>query len=267
MTLSKTLPESRIAERDHPRIIPIYQMTRSLRQRPMHSGRGCTTASADTCDIRYPSDPRKTTALLHIRPAGAVDAVDHDLEAFLQSAWRKLHTLNRRPPRCPRCRTSGANCDGNDSSGLPQFFCPHCHRRFNRLTGTPMARLKAPAKLWTYFGLISRPMQVAECARQLDIRHETVLNWSLQTRLWLLALDPTGSWERRVQLGVRYAVAPASALDRPAPAMQGCKCVLIRGEEASLPEENRAPLLMRVCPLCERAGRPRSKTIAKSDSE
>lgn len=116
-----------------------------------------------------------------------------------------------------------------------------------------MARLKSPDKVWTYFHLLSKPISVAACARQLDIAHETVLNWSLQTRLWLLALDPTGTWERRVQLGVRYAVAPSSALESPVFPSQGCRCALARDEGAFQGGADNGPLLMRVCPLCERA--------------
>jgi hypothetical protein len=127
-----------------------------------------------------------------------------------------------------------------------------------------MARVKAPAKMWEYFGLIGRSMPLTDCARQLEIRYETVVNWSLQTRLWLLTLDATGNWERRVRLGVHYAVVPATALGRTPAVLQGCQCVLIAGESGAVPEQSGAPLLMRVCPRCELAGRPRAKVTAKA---
>ncbi len=229
-----------------------------MHQRPMHLHAAGPIPPEVCAEVPYPRDPSQSTALLHIERSGHVDA-DDDLATLLRSAWRKLHTRSRRPPCCPRCQGNVARFDGNDVSGLPQFFCLHCHRRFNRLTGTPMARLKAPAKLWAYFGLVGRPMQLADCARQLDIRYETVVNWSLQTRLWLLSLDATGSWERRVQLGVHYAVVPASTLEGSSPGLQGCQCVVMAGAGAATPEGSQAPLLMRVCARCELAGRPHAK--------
>ncbi len=230
-------------------------MSRPQRQSRAHLASAISHAAVLTSapDLPYPSDPRQASALLHIRPSHHPDGNDHDLAAYLESAWRKLHTRSRRPLRCPRCHAGGTRYDGVDGSGLPQFFCDHCQRRFNRVTDTPMARLKSPDKILAYFHLISQPISVAECARQLDIRHETVLNWSLQTRLWLLTLDPTGSWELRVRLGVRYAVVPGSAPERPIGPTQGCRCELVKGEGASRRDADNMPLLMRVCPLCERA--------------
>ncbi|MDF3833797.1 DUF746 domain-containing protein [Cupriavidus basilensis] len=190
---------------------------------------------------------------MHVRPLGPGDAGDADLAAFLLSAWRKLHSASHRPPRCPRCDARGATCDGLDHSRLPQFHCHGCNRRFNRLTGTPMARLRPEDKLRAFFTLISLPASAAEVGRKLEIQPETVAHWSLQIRLWLLALDPEGSWESRVQLGVRYAVVPASVRDAPAKAAFGCRCTLVGSDSPSLSQADDGPLLMRVCPLCERA--------------
>ncbi len=193
---------------------------------------------------------------MHVRPLGPTDVADAGLTAFLLSAWRKLHTTSHRPPRCPRCNARGATYDGLDHSGLPQFHCHGCHRRFNRLTGTPMARLRPEDKLRAFFALISLPVSPAEAARKLAIQSETVAHWSLQIRLWLLALEPEGNWERRVRLGVRYAVVPASVLNAPVPATFACRCALIGHDSPSLNQADDGPLLMRVCPLCERAAHP-----------
>ncbi len=225
---------------------------------------GASTSPGASFDMPYRSDPHKATALMHVRPLGPADVADAGLTAFLLSAWRKLHTASQRPPRCPRCKARGATYDGLDRGGLPQFHCHGCSRRFNRLTGTPMARLRPDDKLRAFFALISLPMSVAEAARQLAIQGETVAHWSLQVRLWLLTLEPDGNWECRVRLGVRYAVVPAGVLDAPAPVTQGCRCAVAGGDgtfpgtaaASSLLAVNDGPLLMRVCPLCERAAHP-----------
>ncbi len=119
-----------------------------------------------------------------------------------------------------------------------------------------MARLRPEDKLRAFFALISLPVSPAQAARKLAIQPETVAHWSLQIRLWLLTLDPAGNRERRVRLGVRYAVVPASVLDAPAPATFGCRCAPIGRDSPSLNQADDGPLLMRVCPLCERAAHP-----------
>ncbi len=198
----------------------------------------------------YADEFRRATTLIHVRASGSADDA---LTAFLLSAWRKLHAASRRPPACPRCHARGAACacDGTDNSGLPLFQCAGCRQRFNRLTGTPMARLRLEDKAEAFFNLASQQVPVAEAARRLAIKSETVRHWSIQTRLWLLALDPQGDWERRVQLGVRYAVLPASARSESMRAVPGCKCFVASEDSDAFGDSGDAPLLVRVCPLCE----------------
>lgn len=194
---------------------------------------------------------RRATTLIHFRANGAAEVGDDGLTAFLMSAWRKLHSASHRPPQCPRCRARKAVYDGADTSGLPFFQCEGCRQRFNRLTGTPLARLRLEDKAEAFFNLASQQVSVAEAARRLAIKSETVRHWSIQTRLWLLALDPQGDWEGRVQLGVRYAVMPAVARGEPAPATPGCKCSIASDDSQALAEMENAPLLIRVCAFCE----------------
>jgi transposase-like protein len=200
-------------------------------------------------ELPFAEELRRATTLIHVRASGAAEVGDAELTAFLMSAWRKLHSASHRPPPCPRCRARKTVYDGTDTTdGLPFFHCGGCRHRFNRLTGTPLARLRLEDKVETFFNLASQQVSVAEAARRLAIKSETVRHWSIQTRLWLLALDPQGDWERRVQLGVRYAVMPGG---EPAPARPGCKCSIASDDSQALAEMENAPLLIRVCAFCE----------------
>ncbi|MDR3385121.1 DUF746 domain-containing protein [Cupriavidus basilensis] len=224
-------------------------MSRFQQQRP-------TQAEVDPAASRanvYPhaDDLRRATTLIHVRANGAAGVSDADLTAFLLTAWRKLHSASHRPPQCPRCRARKSTYDGTDGSSLPLFHCGGCRQRFSRLTGTPMARLRLEDKAEAFFNLASQQVSVAEAARRLGIKSETVRHWSIQTRLWLLTLDPQGDWERRVQLGVRYAVLPANSRGEPASAARECKCAIASDDSDALAEMENAPLLIRVCPLCE----------------
>lgn len=218
---------------------------------------GRSAVPGSTSPARFADVWPAATTLIHIWPSNAPHDEDAGLTSFLVSAWRKLHSASRRPPRCPRCRGGTTACDGTDHRGLPQFHCHRCQRRFNRLTGTPMARLRPQeSKVLAFFSLASQPIPVAEAARRLGINPETVVRWSIQTRLWLLELDPQGSWEQRVHLAVRYAVLPA---DRPGSApltTLGCRCSPVCSGTAQAGATDEVPALLRVCPFCEQTGHP-----------
>ncbi|MGO4325907.1 DUF746 domain-containing protein [Cupriavidus sp. 2TAF22] len=195
-------------------------------------------------------EPRRATTLIHIGARATGAGGDADLATFLLSAWRRLHTASRRPPRCPRCGERAA-FHSTDEGGLPQFQCTGCRQPFTRLTGTPVGRLRLGDKAEAFFGLASRQITVAEAARRLLIKSETVRHWSLQTRLWLLSLDPKGDWERRMLLGVRYAVLPEGGQVKTLAATRECRCAVASDDSDALAEIENPPLLVRVCPVCE----------------
>ncbi|MGO4154908.1 transposase [Cupriavidus sp. YAF13] len=228
-------------------------MSRLQQQRPTRTEVDPTASRASAPVYPHADDQRRATTLIHVRAGGAAGTSDADLTAFLLAAWRKLQSASHRPPQCPRCRARKSTFDGIDGSGLPLFHCAGCRQRFSRLTGTPMARLRLEDKAEAFFNLASQQVSVAEAARRLGIKSETVRHWSIQARLWLLKLDRQGDWERRVQLGVRYAVLPASTRGEPASAARECKCkcTIASDDSDALAEMESAPLLIRVCPLCE----------------
>ena len=234
-------------------------MSRSQQQQPTPPERDIPPAGrAGRVPPQRPLRPfadelRRATTLIHVRASGAADTGDAGLAAYLLSAWRTLHSASHVPPHCPRCGAHKTVYDGTDDGSVPFFHCGGCRQRFTRLTGTPMARLRLEDKAETFFQLASQQVSVAEAARRLAIKSETVRHWSVQTRLWLLELDPQGEWEHRVQLGVRYAVMPAIARGEPAPATRECRCSVASDDSEALAEMENAPLLIRVCALCEQA--------------
>ncbi|QVN19874.1 DUF746 domain-containing protein [Burkholderia pyrrocinia] len=109
-------------------------------------------------------------------------------------------------PRCPYCdglRIRGERPQGK--SRLPNYFCHACKRSFNRLTGTPFARLHNYAKGEAMIPLLSRQMSMLQAGERLGRTQKAILSWLLAFRRYLLELDPSGQWEARVRLGVRVA--------------------------------------------------------------
>jgi len=204
------------------------------------------------------SPQRRATSLMHVC-TGNRGGGDAELAAYLQEAWRALHAEAAVAPDCPHCGTDGAHACPATADELPHFRCRQCRRRFNRLSATPLARLRHTDRFVPIFALLARSMSLAEAARQLDVKAETVAHWSTQIRQWLLMLDPSGKWERRVQLGVHYAVVPAGTPRRMEPRPAGCRCMLAGagGEARPVPENGdlgiEGPLLLRVCPQCDSA--------------
>ena len=86
---------------------------------------------------------------------------------------------------------------------MPAFRCNACRHRYNRLTGTPLARLRHADKLPEFVRLLSCQMSYKEAAEILEVDYTAVANWAEKFRTWLLALDPSGRWEARVRLGLK----------------------------------------------------------------
>src|ERR1700674_3292515 len=62
---------------------------------------------------------------------------------------------------------------------MPTFQCNSCRRRFNRLTGTPVARLRHPDKLYKFVPLLSRQMSYKEAAEILQVDYSAVAKRAL----------------------------------------------------------------------------------------
>ncbi|GAB6852435.1 DUF746 domain-containing protein [Paraburkholderia kururiensis] len=131
---------------------------------------------------------------------------DVALTDYLTRAWLELVNPHSAPlPRCPHCDGLRVRADRPKKGKLPPFFCHGCRKVFNRMTGTPFARLQDHAKGAAMIPLLSRQMSMMQAGARLGRTQKAVLSWLLAFRRYLLELDPSGSWEARVRLGVRVA--------------------------------------------------------------
>ena len=138
---------------------------------------------------------------------GAVlpDTEDTELTAFLGKALEEHYSKSEVAPPCPYCHSTNTGIAGRPHARqpLPLFLCRTCRfRHFNRVTGTPLTRLRG-AKLPAFIPLLSQQMSYAEATRRLGVDYAAVENWTKKFRAWLLQLDPSGKWEARVRLGIK----------------------------------------------------------------
>jgi len=138
---------------------------------------------------------------------GSADAgEDKALTAFLTGLIAACLAPSHEPrPRCPRCdggHITSAGFRTRPIGRLPMFECQTCRRYFSRTAGTPLGE-KHLKKLDLFVSLLSQPISCLEAGKRMgslpDDIGERVKVW----RAWLLQLDPTGQWERRVRLGGR----------------------------------------------------------------
>jgi transposase-like protein len=98
--------------------------------------------------------------------------------AELRLARRTNLTINARI--CPHCATGGATLHGKDKNRRQRFLCsnPTCHRTYNILTGTPMARARKPEKWGDYLGHMTEHRSVRKIlAAGIGVNHVTVWRW------------------------------------------------------------------------------------------
>lgn len=138
---------------------------------------------------------------------GSADAgEDKKLTEFLTGLLAALLAPSHDPrPRCPRCGAGHINSAGfrtRPIGRLPMFECQTCRRYFSRTAGTPLGE-KHLKRLDLFVSLQSQPISCLEAGKQMgslpDDIGERVKVW----RAWLLQLDPSGQWERRIRLGGR----------------------------------------------------------------
>ena len=142
---------------------------------------------------------------------------DTELAAFLSAQLDLLLSSDHDPkPPCPRC--GGSEIVTNGSSKLvsgrrrPLFRCKACTRIYSRLIGTPFENRRYLAKQDVLIPLLSQPLSFADAGERLGSLPHDVKRRVLTLRNWLLELDPSGHWERRVRLGSRLGELRAEAI-------------------------------------------------------
>jgi transposase-like protein len=130
---------------------------------------------------------------------------DAALTRYLVRALKEARSPSLKPPACPYCCSRLTILAGRPHARMPMpaFQCNSCSRRFNRLTGTPLARLRHADKLFEFVRLLSSQMSYKEAAEILKVDYSAIANWAEKFRTWLLELDPSGAWEARARLGIK----------------------------------------------------------------
>jgi len=98
--------------------------------------------------------------------------------------------------KCVHCREQGVVCRGK-ASGLRRFYCPHCSKTFNALTGTPLAHLHYKERWFDFAQSLSKGETVRKSAAQCDLAVSTAFRW--RHRFLQAIKDRCGSslWDRR----------------------------------------------------------------------
>ncbi|MGA4348455.1 DUF746 domain-containing protein [Ralstonia nicotianae] len=162
-----------------------------------------------------------------------------ELTAFLEAAIAQALSLDREPPACPRCGGSDTNFASKprSSSDVPKFTCHGCGRYFNRLVGTPLARLTRKDALPGFIRLLSQQRPLTDAVRELKLDERIARQWVDKFRVWLLQLDPSGRYEAMVRLGLK-PVDPTVFCPHCQAERQVAFCGYVQGT-SHLPYENR----------------------------
>ena len=70
--------------------------------------------------------------------------------------------------RCPHCGNEGTVRNGS-ANGLQRYKCRSCHRTFNALTGTPLARLRQKPKWLAQAEVLRDGTTITQAAKRLKV--------------------------------------------------------------------------------------------------
>lgn len=157
--------------------------------------------------VAAPTERRFLVNQPQFRRAGGSypDTEDKALTAFLERALAEAYSLDLHPIACPYCHSHHTSLTqkAHTRSPRPAFYCGKCEKRFNRLTCTPLARLRHAEMMPAFVRLLSQQLPYEEACRRLGVDYKAIANWTKKFRLWLLQLDPSGRWEAKVLLGIK----------------------------------------------------------------
>ena len=118
---------------------------------------------------------RQSASLLHI------------LEGIRDAEPSAVHEIEARMGNDPRC----PHCGGHDigkwgkADGLRRFRCRICHRTFNALTGTPLARLRKKEHWNQFAACIQESQTVRASANACSVHPTTSFRWRHRFLAWI----------------------------------------------------------------------------------
>ncbi|WP_321882691.1 DUF746 domain-containing protein [Burkholderia cepacia] len=125
-------------------------------------------------------------------------------------------------PPCPHCASGDTwfVSRQRDLPRLPVYHCGNCERSYTRVTRTALANSSRREMLDAFLPWLSQQRPMAHAAEAFDATPETIKGIVKRFRVWLLRLDPSGEYERRVKLGLKtpWPVLACTKCGREAPA-------------------------------------------------
>jgi transposase-like protein len=85
---------------------------------------------------------------------------------------------------CPHCASADLHRNGC-AGGLQRYRCLHCHKAFNALTGTPLARLRDKPKWLAYLSAMKQSPTVRQAAADTCIHRNTSSRWRPRFLSWI----------------------------------------------------------------------------------
>lgn len=85
---------------------------------------------------------------------------------------------------CPHCASIELYRHGL-VSGLQRYYCKHCHKTFNALTGTPLARLRKKQKWMNYLVAMAQSLSVRQSAANTGVHRNTSFRWRHRFLSWI----------------------------------------------------------------------------------
>ncbi len=117
---------------------------------------------------------------------GAVERLSHGQSEKLVRAISgrgdldEVHALIEerfeRDKKCPHCSEKHLQRWGN-AAGLRRFKCKSCHKTFNALTGTPLARLRKREQWLEFAASLLESSSIRKAAKRCKIAKDTSLHW------------------------------------------------------------------------------------------
>lgn len=79
-------------------------------------------------------------------------------------------------PDCPHCAAERVVKNGS-ADGLQRYKCRGCHKTFNALTGTPLARLRMKGKWLEQAGALRDGLSLTQITERMGISRHTAFRW------------------------------------------------------------------------------------------
>ncbi|RQR54929.1 DUF746 domain-containing protein [Burkholderia sp. Bp9126] len=148
---------------------------------------------------------------------------DTELTAYLREAVCQALSEEIVPiPRCRHCKSGDTWFLARQSylPRLPLYKCGNCGRSYTRVTHTALANSLRKDMLDAFLPWLSQQRAIAHAAEAFGVTEQTIKGLVKRFRIWLLRLDPSGQYERRVKLGLKtpWPILPCPKCGQDAPA-------------------------------------------------